>query len=67
MLPTQNLLDQLYDNDKHITMNKSLKMTKIKTTIHKRKSENISLETVPIVAKKHLKKKHVPKMQKKQR
>ena len=67
MLPTQNLLDQLYDNDKHITMNKSLKMTKIKTTIHKRKSENISLETVPIVAKKTPKKKHVPKMQKKQR
>lgn len=65
MLPTQNLLDQLYDNEKHTTMNKSLKMTKINKAIHKRKPENISQETVPIISNKTSTKKKCSKNAKK--
>ena len=65
MLPTQILLDQFYADNKHVTTNKSLKITKIQTTIHKRKPENISQETVPIISNKTSTKKTCSKNAKK--
>ena len=67
MLPTEILLDQFYADYKHVTTNKSLKTTKIQTTIYKRKPGNISVEKYSILAKKYLRRKYVPQLRRKKR